>query len=203
MHLSAEPPQPVEPAAPPPRTLLCLHPPPGKMHLSSQLQDHAAWGHQQVKVFSKLNSSCISQGRKSHRGTQRSSEKTRTGGFPFCLLAGPSSMTTPPRLVPEPSIHFPKPNIHSQPFLLFLANVRLCSGPEHSQLVGTAVVELELRADKRPPRLPRLQLQDHAKPVWGCKPEPVSPASDNEGSNSRRGGTRFPPARGLDHLLLG
>lgn len=35
----------------------------------------------------------------------------------------------------------------------------------HSQLVGTAVVELELRADKRSPRLLRLQLQHHTEPV--------------------------------------
>lgn len=41
-----------DPGAPSPDPLLCPPQLPGKMHPSSQLQDHAAWGHQQVKLFS-------------------------------------------------------------------------------------------------------------------------------------------------------
>lgn len=40
----------LQPTSPGP--LLCLHQLPVKMQPSSQLQDRAAWGHQQVKVFS-------------------------------------------------------------------------------------------------------------------------------------------------------
>lgn len=185
-----------------PDPLLCLRQLPVEPHPSSQLRDRAAWGHQQVEVFfSQALSACVSQGRESSTGTQRSLEKTRTGGVPFyrmALLAEPSSLITSPRLVAEPSILFPALSLFSGGVWL-----RSGTGREHSQLVGTAVVELELRADKRPPRLPRLQLQHHAEPVWGCKPEPVSPGSGNEGSDSRRGGTRSPPASVPSHLLLG
>lgn len=48
-------------------------------------------------------------------------------------------------------------------------------GGAHSQLVGAAVVELELGADECPARLPRLQLQHHAKPVCGAEQRQSAP----------------------------
>lgn len=127
-------------------------PSPTEAHLRSQLQDGAAWGHQQVKVLSgsfrlrlarqgelrplggthrgqgAVGSPCMGGTEHPHR--ENSPKTPSAGSFPpKCPRRGSGAST---RSSPQGAGR----------------------GGAHSQLVGAAVVELELGADECPARLP-------------------------------------------------
>lgn len=148
-------------------------PSPTEMHPCSQLQDGAAWGHQQVKVLSgSFRLRLTRRGelrplRGAHRG-QGAVGLPRTGGTEHPHRE--NSPKTPSRreLPPKCPRRGSEASTRSSP-------QGLAGGGAHSQLVGAAVVELELGADERAARLPRLQLQHHAEPVCGAEQRQSAP----------------------------